>query len=86
MEDKFTHLNMIDLFKFSRVQYPNVNIVAKIGLAVYSPIAPLERMFSLLNRLETSLRTTMGYERDSMLAIIEFNQDFIPNLNEVMAE
>ena len=85
-DESILELNLHDLEKMSKVQYPNVNILAKIGLAMPSSNAPPERIFSVLNRLETTLRTKMNQQRISMLALIETNRDYIPELDEVMAE
>ena len=51
--------------------------VFKIYLAIPVSSAEAERSFSCLNLLKNCLRTTMGQERLSSLAVININKDIL---------
>lgn len=56
--------------------YPNVYCILKILLTMPPTTATAERSFSVMKRVKTYLRSTMGQERLSSLALLHIHSDF----------
>jgi len=61
--------------------YPNLFILLTIYLTVPVTSVECERSFSVLKRLKSWLRTTMGQARLSALSIIQIHCDIANKLN-----
>lgn len=61
--------------------FPNITILLTIFLTVPLSSAECERSFSVLKRLKTWLRTTMGQDRLSSLALIQINPEILDSLD-----
>lgn len=64
--------------------YPNVYCILKILLTMPPTTTTAERSFSVMKRVKTYLRSTMGQERLSSLALLHIHSDFDIELKEVI--
>ena len=60
--------------------YPNLWIALRIALTLPVTVASAERSFSKLKLIKTYLRSTVGQERLSGLAVISINAEVAHNL------
>lgn len=63
--------------------YPNLWIALRIALTLPVTVASAERSFSKLKLIKTYLRSSMGQERLSGLAVISINGDVAQKLSEI---
>lgn len=68
----------------ARDMYPNIEIVLRIFLTMPVSVASAERSFSALKRLKSYLRSTMGSERLSALALLHIHPDMAPTPKAVV--
>jgi hypothetical protein len=64
-----------------KVPFPNLFTLLSIYLTVPISSSECERSFSVLKRLKTWLRSTMGQDRLSNLALIQINSDYLSKLD-----
>ncbi|CAC5416458.1 unnamed protein product [Mytilus coruscus] len=64
--------------------YPNIFCILQILLTMPPSTATAERSFSALKRVKTYLRSTMGQERLSSLALLHVHSDFDIDTKEVV--
>ena len=64
--------------------YPNIHAIIKVLLTMPVSTASVERSFSVLKRLKTYLRNTMGDDRMSSLALLHIYQDRNINVDNVL--
>ena len=64
--------------------YPNIHAILKVLLTMPVSTASAERSFSVLKRLKTYLRNTMGDDRMSSLALLHIYQDRDINVDNVL--
>ena len=72
--------NAIDCLSMSWIQdfYPNIHRLLILFATLPVTTASVERSFSCLKRLKSHLRTTMGQDRMSGLAMMEINRSAVP--------
>jgi hypothetical protein len=61
--------------------FPNIDIAFRIFLSIAVTNCSAERSFSLLKRIKTSLRNSLGEERLGSLAVLNFNNDLVAPLS-----
>ena len=61
--------------------YPNIEIALRIFLTLPVTVASCERSFSKLKIIKNYLRSTMGQERLSGLAVISIERDISTTVN-----
>lgn len=71
-----------------RAEYPNVEVALRIFLTLPITVATYERSFSILKLIKNYLRSSMGQERISDLAIISIEHSLVNTLdtNELINE
>lgn len=70
--------------KITTHAYPNINIILTILLTMPVSVCSAERSFSSLKRLKTYIRSTMGAERLSSLALLHIHSQEEIDLNKVL--
>ena len=66
--------------------YPNINVLLRIMVTIPVTSCECERSISLLGRIKTSLRSTMGQGRLNGLAMLHCHQDIELTPEEVVQE
>ena len=69
------------LEKCLQAVYPNLWVALRIALTLPVTVASAERSFSKLKLIKTYLRSTMGQERPSGLAVISINGEVAQKLS-----
>jgi len=82
ISNKIMYLSSSDI----QVGFNNLTIIMKIFLTIPTNTAECERSFSCLRRLKSYLRTTMGQEHLSNLAVLQIQRSIPIDLNEVIDE
>ena len=72
------------LIEAKSIFYPNINTVFRVLLTTPVTTATTERTFSCLRRLKTWLRSAMGQERLSKLALMHIHKNTVIDENEVL--
>ena len=67
--------NLCDLIEKTQHSCPGVNTLLRVAATILSSNASAERSFSLLKRIVSGRRTTMGEARCSDLAVIDSNHE-----------
>ncbi|KAK0155352.1 Zinc finger MYM-type protein 1 [Merluccius polli] len=80
---KTSALEMLTFLHDNQLQevYPNLWIALRIALTLPVTVASAERSFSKLKLIKTYLRSSMGQERLSGLAVISINRDVAQKLS-----
>ena len=64
--------------------YPNIYVILKVLLTMPVSTASAERSFSVMKRLKTYLRNTMGTERMTSLALLNIYKDRSVDIDNVL--
>lgn len=75
--DTFQYLHKLE----ASATFPNVEVALKIFLTLPISNCTSERSFSLLKRLKSPLRSTLGQEKLSALAVLSFENDLTSKLD-----
>lgn len=80
--------NSLNFFREKNLQntFPLITLLFKFFLTVPMTSASCERSFSCLRRLKTYLRSTMGEERLSSLAVLAIERDIPLNYNDIVTK
>jgi hypothetical protein len=61
--------------------FPNVNIALRIYLSILGTNCETERSFSVLKRIKNCLRSTIGHEKLSALALLRIESELLRQLD-----
>ena len=80
----FPHTSADCLSYADETMYPNISCVLRIFCTLPVTTAECERSVSVLRRLKTYLRSSMGQERLSSLALLHINQSMTIDFDAVI--
>ena len=79
-------MSLQDCFLLTKDLYPNLHTVFHVLLTMPVTSATAERSFSALRRLKSYMRSTMGSERLSALALLHVHTDIFPDVTKVIKD